>query len=640
MNKVKDIKVIQNPFLRLLFELVISIIIALLLELAANMPALTQGYQLFCISDSRVTKKGKLIYSQEFDEPVYVNKICVKGSFSTDLEYQINVKLINDFDIEEVVELEDNAYAVFQEAYTNINEKVKSIKVTFPDTSKVALESVSISNEMQFSESRFLFWILVCFLILLILLEHNLLIQKTEVVYAVFAIGFGILLITVSGPRATTWDEEAHYSLIYKTNFQAETVWSQAAWQNSTRFTPDVNTEEELEMLKAYMNQQGASEWYVEPTPALSVKNLIVYFPMIIGQLAGKLLGLSYVHYYNLGRFANLIFCTVLLIMAIRLAKRKKILISVISLMPTVLFQSSMYTYDGVIFACMTLGFVLWMNEMEKEKTNISLRNLFVMLILFAVGSIAKPVYVPAFLLVVPLIGHMLGEKKNKRRICILIAVMALAGIILAGIYLIPIFSSFLSGNMLYGGDTRGGETAIIPQMISVFEHPIASLKMLIHEIFTMDNFRNFSAASKNRYLVSNLMFLNLYALGILKDAWSLILIPLLAVLFFAEPVWEKPADCALRKRVRKMNQIVFVLSIILTWIIMYLTFTPVGSEEIEGVQARYYLPLILPAALAVWNEKIVLKVSKVRFYQLAFGAALLLTGTCIYQCLILGRAV
>lgn len=40
-------------------------------------------------------------------------------------------------------------------------------------------------------------------------------------------------------------------------------------------------------------------------------------------------------------------------------------------------------------------------------------------------------------------------------------------------------------------------------------------------------------------------------------------------------------------------------------WLALYLSFTPVGENEIRGVQARYYLPLIyMLFALLPWNKK------------------------------------
>lgn len=62
-------------------------------------------------------------------------------------------------------------------------------------------------------------------------------------------------------------------------------------------------------------------------------------------------------------------------------------------------------------------------------------------------------------------------------------------------------------------------------------------------------------------------------------------------------------------KTIRVVNGIAVVCSVALVWIAMYLAFTPIGADAIEGVQARYFIPLLLPAAYTLWNNRIQIKV-------------------------------
>ena len=162
---------------------------------------------------------------------------------------------------------------------------------------------------------------------------------------------------------------------------------------------------------------------------------------------------------------------------------------------------------------------------------------------------------------------------------------------------------------------------------------------MFIHEIFTFDNFRNFGDKTKNQFLPSNLMFLNLYGLGMLKDAWSFVLLPVLAMLFLTNTDDEQNEPKNI-KTIRVVNGIAVVCSVALVWLAMYLAFTPIGADAIEGVQARYFIPLLLPAAYTLWNNRIQIKVSKQRYYQIVLGAALVLAGVCFYQTLSCGRLI
>ena len=55
---------------------------------------------------------------------------------------------------------------------------------------------------------------------------------------------------------------------------------------------------------------------------------------------------------------------------------------------------------------------------------------------------------------------------------------------------------------------------------------------------------------------------------------------------------------------------LIIMITVVLIWVALYLSFTPVGEEAIAGVQARYYLPLLYMAALLVTNRKMYIQMS------------------------------
>ena len=122
------------------------------------------------------------------------------------------------------------------------------------------------------------------------------------------------------------------------------------------------------------------------------IKNYITHFPMILAYHFGEKIGLSYTDNYILGRMGNLIFCAAITAFAIFIAHRKKILIAVVGIMRTVIFQSSMYTYDGVCFSGITLGVVLCGKELERKKETRKVRNLVGSAAFIGMGCVAKPV--------------------------------------------------------------------------------------------------------------------------------------------------------------------------------------------------------------------------------------------------------
>ena len=636
-----------KPQIRIILEIAFAIIIAVVIEFGMNYPSLTKSYEAVLFSNSaEVNEDGDLVYSQNMDKAVYVNKLKIKAETLEKNSYTVVATVVNDFGKTKSVEITDKAYPEFGYAYTNVREKVSKLQVIFTSPEKINVSEISYSNKANFNGYRMAFFALVIFLGLILIFEREIYLKKVQIFYLIFALGFGSLIIMASGPVSTTWDEEVHYNSIYTLNFHQKVNWNEASKLNCTREAPVANTREELKMLNKYMNNISNNALKQQKPVGLINKGYIVYLPMIVSYHICEAIGLPYTMQYTIGRFGNLIFCALLNCFVIYVARRKKLLVATLALMPTLLFQASLYTNDGVIFACMNLGFVLWMNLMDDTNNDkeTTWKQIAIVAVLLGIGCIAKPVYFPVMILMVPILWKMIKdrvkESANGKRTIVLIAVAVIAVcMVMALISMRHVIINLLHGNSGYGGDTRGGNTGIIGQLVSIIKHPIAFIKMFIHEIFTFDNFRNFGDKTKNQFLPSNLMFLNLYGLGMLKDAWSFVLLPVLAMLFLTNTDDEQNEPKNI-KTIRVVNGIAVVCSVALVWIAMYLAFTPIGADAIEGVQARYFIPLLLPAAYTLWNNRIQIKVSKQRYYQIVLGAALVLAGVCFYQTLICGRLI
>ena len=67
-----------------------------------------------------------------------------------------------------------------------------------------------------------------------------------------------------------------------------------------------------------------------------------------------------------------------------------------------------------------------------------------------------------------------------------------------------------------------------------------------------------------------------------------------------------------------------------MVWVAMYLAFTPVGSDYIQGVQARYYIPLLLPLYLCLCPDEARLFVRKEKVYLAAVAGGALFTGMAV----------
>ena len=73
----------------------------------------------------------------------------------------------------------------------------------------------------------------------------------------------------------------------------------------------------------------------------------------------------------------------------------------------------------------------------------------------------------------------------------------------------------------------------------------------------------------------------------------------LINLVFIVRVTFQTPLD---KKVITNKIKIAFLLALITLWLLitsaMYLSFTEVGNTTIEGVQARYFIPTLLPLLL------------------------------------------
>ena len=63
-----------------------------------------------------------------------------------------------------------------------------------------------------------------------------------------------------------------------------------------------------------------------------------------------------------------------------------------------------------------------------------------------------------------------------------------------------------------------------------------------------------------------------------------------------------------------------------MVWVAMYLAFTPVGSDHINGVQARYYIPLLPALYLCLCPDRLKISIGKDKLYLLALAGSAVIT--------------
>lgn len=606
------------------------------LEVLFNIHSILEGYEAVSVLSSMKERNdfGINIYKLELEEPIYIKSISIMGDFKKSGTYTLLLNEQNMFGKEIESQEVDDFNAAYQIASTNINKKISSLEIQIGEDQGAEIQDIIISNSFEVNKYRCLLSFVFCVLFLLILFVPSMLKEKIAVFYVITSLSVGCLMILFAGGRYVAWDEEIHFSSVYKLASDYTVNWNKAAYMVATKNVPDSNTKLEAAEIRNYLNSEGCNWEKVEDKESLFVEyaKRPFIFMAVFYQL-GKILNLPFIYVYMLGKLGNLLFTTLLIYIAIKIATRKKTFIAAIGMMPTVIFLNSTYTYDGTIIASLILGFVLWMNEMESDR-KVDIKNLIFIIVLFVWGSFSKAVYIPVILLllIIPADKFCISRKK------VVLFKIGVVGVflLLMGTFVLPAISNTVSGNLSYGGDSRGGDTSTVRQLISLLSHPVSAMKLFFANIFSFENMGNReSILVDNNEMVTNLLFLNLSSFGCLHEKWSILLLPILFLLFFVDSENEN-ASVKIKFTTRISCGLVLFMVIGLIWVALYLGFTPVGSDYITGVQARYYLPILMLGAYICWNNKIISRMNSLVYNRIIFTGIAWLLFQCIYKlCLV-----
>ena len=616
---------------------VVILILTAVIELVCNLPAIRGGYDNLdltkYITVEKEGNKEKYVISYSSSQKFYIKELKLSGSFPKEYSYTIKTKEYNSFDKESEEYYSDTVNSWFSDFYTNLNKKVTSIEITLNKVEDADLTAVSCSNRFEVNNYRVLFF-LVAFSLLYCLLFEKKIYKKLEWLFVVYALIFGLLLIFYAQPVKNSWDEQIHFGNAYSLAFGRNVEWTEAAELTKNGETVTCNTKAEFAELRAYLNEKNDTVVYTEQKESLiPAYSSLAYIPQAIFINIASILKTSFSVLYALGKIGNLLIYILVMFWAIKLAKRKKLFLIFVALMPTPLFLAASYTYDTIVFSFITLACVLWANELYNESINI--RKIIGMVLLFAIGCFSKAVYIPMILIM--LILPIASTKKKKDKIIVWTMILCITCLVMLT-FVLPTLTSTMAGDLSFGGDSRGGATSVVGQLVSMVKHPMASIKLMVKSIFELDNFRNLGYPEADNYFFGNLMFLNFANLGILTDKWSCVIIVLAGMLLLT----PDQQNIRYERKLSIMDKIIIAIAVIGTigfiWLALYLSFTPVGETHISGVQARYYLPLLYLGALIFNGKRISLKCDYCKLSRATFVISCCLGAIMIYQCKLIGR--
>lgn len=555
---------------------------------------------------------SRKVYSTSFTlnigKQYYIKKIRV--SYPTSLGYSFTLA---NGDEESNAVIYDNINERLGVGVSNISGFADRLIVNVKTDDSFSTEGlvITISNPFQLNYFRLLFLVGGMLAIWMVLFNRSLFQKRLEILFMVLSLLFGGFIIILNGTNQMSWDEYVHYDNAYRASFGQKIQYTEAALQMKGQVSPSFNTVEERKLVAEYLQERNDySKADLKYQQRFVQYNVRAYLPQSIMLAIARILQFPFSWAYMFGKFGNLLFYTLIMALAIRLSKIGKIYIAMIGLLPTPLFLASSYAYDSVITSFVFLGFVLWLNEILEKERKIKWYTALGIILCFVIGTWSKTIYMVMMLLLCFLPKEKFDSKLKSG--LFRVGVVVIVSLLVITVYKSPIeatgaTASLQNSNEFYG-DIRAGGANMLKQLDYVMKNP------LVYTLVLLRSLKN----SAYDYILGTSTWLLYGYVGRFAEIFTAF--TCLLILGVSLVQTKEDREYVLMAKWKLLLGIMAFGVASLVWTGLYVTFTSVGANYINGVQGRYYIPFILPLMFVLKNNKCKLNLSTEMFYKIVFS--------------------
>jgi uncharacterized membrane protein len=420
------------------------------------------------------------------------------------------------------------------------------------------------------------------------------LLAQPQYVFLILELFFGLVFIFVT-PPALVGDEPNHFfrawqisegQIIGERREDLSGGWlPESVLATNRKLTGDIEMNHDVKFDTALISELlylplEPEKRVFERFPNTVIYAPVPYAPQVVGILIGRLFGVSPLVMIYLARIVNLIAFIALTFWAIRIIPVHKWVLCLLSLTPTSVFQVSSASVDAFTFGIcfLTIAVFLSYGLGEKEKLNaVDLLKLFA-LCLPAVLSKQAYILLPLLFLLIP--RRRVGS--TVKYLCVFASLYAACLLVLA-VWSLAVKTIYLPYRI---------DIPINPeqQVAFIIKNPLNFIFVAIK-----DYIYNFGYYLKTFF--GQLTWLDLYV-PIYLVVFNCIVIAAVATL-------DKDA----KKMIPRYFEFIFVTIVAGTAFIisalLYMTWSPIGGDTIEGIQGRYFIPIAPLFFLLFYQDKI-----------------------------------
>lgn len=479
----------------------------------------------------------------------------------------------------------------------------------------------------DFNEYRFAFVFVLLFLIFLYIQYKEIFEKKPEIIVLISFVLVGTLfVVSIPAEAELSWDAAIHYwrsvGVSHALDGKANIAENWLYWHSGIGY----NLPGTIDSLKnGYQNIQNLYDLHLETTANVSILrdvSMLAYIPSAIGLAIGRILHFPYNITFQLGAFMNMMLYVFVTYFALKKLRSGKMILVVIIGTPVSLFLAAVYSYDSWITAFSILGLAYFIGCMQEGV--VRKQDEWIMLGALMLAFIVKPIYFLVFLVLLILprksfdsdrecikfkisavaasiayaAGMVLGliemilifviawiivagcvlfnQRLNKRKRILIWGIVS-SLVIVIGFVMIVLVLPQLVGS----GDARGGALVNAGEQVKfILSNPVQYFLILVKYIVT-------------RYLAYDDQLQGLFnTFGYIgQSSFAIVSFIFLWIVSFTD---KRETDVWERYNITKLVSAgICLATIMLMATALYIDFTPVANDTIEGCQIRYVMPLM-----------------------------------------------
>ncbi|PZL71681.1 hypothetical protein CI088_11815 [Enterococcus plantarum] len=489
-----------------------------------------------------------------------------------------------------------------------LTDQTKPLTLSFIDVGDREFQVSEMKKTNQFHFNVIRFFVLVSFVIFVVLIAKGTFKNRYEYFAFLTIILFGSLL-SILMPVGQTMDERAHIlksisvaegNLFFENGDKLELP---AGFESMYKEEPYTAYEEFRDMYNKNTTKETSVTIEEKKETSAVTYPFLSYIFSGIGIKVAMLFQLPMIFYVWFARIFNVVAYGLLAFFSIKKMPYGKRVMAFFAVQPVMLYLAASVGVDALLVGVVMLGFAQIM-RIRYEKSHIKLSEFILIASCFSMAIIIKVVYAPVLVLFFLLRRE---NFKNKKAQWILYSTLSIILFIVA--LLVYKYSADMGINQWRLPNVDSDK-----QTVGIIKNPISYLKMLT--LFFSSNCISYLSATFG--LMGYVLVINPFVTLLNICVWVF-----LCLFDYQEIQKEKNVYFTITE---KMIVGFSILSmIILSATALYMTFTPVGADKVDGYQARYLTPMAFLATYMLTSRKLESKYSEQSMDKIAFFSSLLL---------------